>query len=390
MPVSAPNPDRNEASRQSKAALPGQCIVVGVSGGVDSAVALKCLKDSGAVLRAVFMKNWDEDDADEFCSAEQDLADARAVCELLDVPLLTVNFSYEYWERVFAHFLAEHRLGRTPNPDVLCNQVLKFDAFLDYAKDLGATQIATGHYARVTQRNGRFRLLRAHDENKDQTYFLHRLNQQQLQYARFPLGELHKPAVRELARQAQFANHNKKDSTGLCFIGERPFAQFLGRFVDPDPGPMCTTDGEIVGEHGGLAFYTIGQRQGLGIGGRTGGTQAPWYVAGKRMHDNTLIVVQGSEHPALFAPALIADSVHWIGAVRPAMPLRCEARIRHRQSLQSCTVTENSADATGTSLQVLFKQPQRAIAPGQSVVFYRGDECLGGAVIERALAASQH
>jgi tRNA-specific 2-thiouridylase len=390
VPVPAADSPQNRPHLEPSAPLPQQCIVVGVSGGVDSAVALKCLKESGVAVRAVFMKNWDEDDGQDFCSAEQDLADARAVCELLDVPLLTVNFSYEYWERVFAQFLVEHRRGRTPNPDVLCNQVVKFDAFLDYAKDLGATQIATGHYARVTQCSGRFKLLRAHDENKDQTYFLHRLDQQQLQFSCFPLGELHKPQVRELARQAQLPNHNKKDSTGLCFIGERPFAQFLARFVDPDPGPMCTTDGEIVGEHTGLAFYTIGQRQGLGIGGRAGAAQAPWFVADKRMHDNTLIVVQGAQHPALFASALIADSVHWIAGTVPVLPLRCAARIRHRQTLQRCTVSTSGNDSCATSLLVQFEEPQRAIAPGQSVVFYIKDECLGGAVIERAAPALKY
>ena len=359
--------------------------MVGVSGGVDSAVALKRLRDSGVAVRAVFMKNWDEDDAAEYCPAEQDLADARAVCDQLGVPLLTVNFSYEYWERVFAEFLAEHRRGRTPNPDVLCNQVLKFDAFLDYARDLGATRIATGHYARVTHADGSCKLLRARDENKDQTYFLHRLDQQQLRYACFPLGELQKPQVRELARQAQLPIHDKKDSTGLCFIGERPFTEFLARFLKPDPGPIRALDGGIIGEHRGLAFYTIGQRQGLGIGGRADALQAPWYVAAKRIDDNTLVVVQGGHHPALFAPALIADAAHWIAGKAPMLPLRCEARIRHRQALQWCTVRENPDADHRDSLLVEFEQAQRAIAPGQSVVFYRDEECLGGAVIEGAV-----
>ena len=383
--VPLPAPHRLEPSSESRGerdAAPRQpCIVVGVSGGVDSAVALMRLRDSGVALRAVFMKNWDEDDEEAYCPAAQDLADARAVCERLGVPLLTVNFSYEYWEQVFEQFLAEHRSGRTPNPDVLCNQVLKFDAFLNYARDLGATRIATGHYARLANHDGRFKLLRARDENKDQTYFLHRLDQQQLQCACFPLGELHKPQVRELARQAQLPIHDKKDSTGLCFIGERPFAEFLARFVDPDPGPIRTPGGEVVGEHRGLAFYTIGQRQGLGIGGRAGGAQSPWYVAGKRLHDNTLVAVQGAEHPALFAQALIAESAHWIAGSPPVLPVRCSARIRHRQALQRCTVSKNE----GESLHVRFEQPQRAVAPGQSVVFYRDDECLGGAFIERAV-----
>ena len=388
-----PTPHLSEPDSQSRDQPSGTrcepCTVVGVSGGVDSAVALQRLKDAGVALRAVFMKNWDEDDAHEYCSAEQDLADARAVCEQLDVPLLTVNFSYEYWERVFEEFLAEHRRGRTPNPDVLCNQALKFDAFLDYARDLGANRIATGHYARVTQRSGRFKLLRAHDENKDQTYFLHRLDQRQLSYACFPLGELHKTAVRELARQSQLPIHDKKDSTGLCFIGERPFTEFLARYLAPDPGPICTLDGESIGVHRGLAFYTIGQRQGLGIGGRAGAAQLPWYVADKRMSDNALLVVQGGDHPALFAPALIAGSAHWIAGTPPVLPLRCAARIRHRQPLQWCTVSHNQCNEHGNRrlLHVHFEQPQRAVAPGQSVVFYDDDECLGGAVIERALHA---
>lgn len=376
------------ADRASGASPSPESIVVGVSGGVDSAVALKRIRDTGVPVQAVFMKNWDEDDMDEFCSAEQDLADARAVCEQLDVPLLTVNFSFEYWERVFEDFLAEHRRGRTPNPDVMCNQVLKFDAFLDYARDLGATHIATGHYARIDQLDSRFRLLRAYDENKDQTYFLHRLDQRQLACARFPLGELDKPAVRELARQSKLPVHDKKDSTGLCFIGERPFADFLARFVEPDPGPIRTPQGETVGEHRGLAFYTIGQRQGLGIGGRADAAQLPWYVADKHMRDNVLLVVQGGNHPALFTTELIADSVHWIAGFAPPLPLHCEARIRHRQHLQTCTVIADRAntqqqDSAPQTLRVQFENPQRAVAPGQSVVFYLGEECLGGAIIQR-------
>jgi tRNA-specific 2-thiouridylase len=358
--------------------MPSESIVVGVSGGVDSAVALKCLTEADIPVRAVFMKNWDEDDQDQYCSAEQDLADARAVCEALHVPLTTVNFSYEYWERVFEEFLAEHRRGRTPNPDVLCNQVLKFDAFLDFAKDLGGTHIATGHYARIQERNGEYHLLRAVDENKDQTYFLHRLNQQQLRQARFPLGELCKPEVRELARHAGLAIHDKKDSTGLCFIGERPFTEFLGRFIDRDPGAIVTLDGEQIGEHRGLAFYTIGQRQGLGIGGRAGAAPAPWYVADKNMRDNELLVVQGSDHPALFSLALTADSVHWIAGSPPTLPLHCTARIRHRQALQACIVQLSDHDG----LHVQFETPQRAVTPGQNVAFYIEDECLGGAIID--------
>lgn len=357
-------------------------VAVGVSGGVDSAVALMRLQQAGYPVQAVFMKNWEEDDDDGYCAAAADLEDARRVCDRLQVPLRTVNFSYEYWERVFQGFLAEHRRGRTPNPDVLCNQELKFSAFLDYARDLGAARIATGHYARIDERDGVHRLRRASDENKDQTYFLHRLDQSQLAAAYFPLGDMDKPAVRRAARAAGLDVHAKKDSTGICFIGERPFADFLQRFLAPDPGAMETVAGEAVGEHRGLPFYTIGQRQGLGVGGRAGMSGEPWYVVRKDLSRNVLTVAQGRTHPALWASALATEPAHWVGGEAPALPFACAARIRHRQALQRCTVDTGPGD----TLQVRFHTPQWAVTPGQSVVLYRGDECLGGAVIDHAIS----
>jgi tRNA-specific 2-thiouridylase len=369
--------------RSSAPRLPrdGEAIVVGVSGGVDSAVALMRLRDAGASVRAVFMKNWDEDDADGHCPAARDLADARAVCAQLDLPLSTVNFSHEYWEQVFQGFLQEHRRGRTPNPDVTCNQELKFRAFLDYAGDLGAACIATGHYARRVPDAGGWQLLRARDEDKDQSYFLHRLDQSQLARARFPLGDLDKTEVRRVARDAGLPVHAKKDSTGICFIGERPFAAFLARYLPAEPGAMETPAGTVVGTHQGLAFHTIGQRQGLGIGGRANTSGEPWYVAGKDLARNVLVVVQGRAHPALQARRLRSEPAHWIAGHAPALPLHCHARIRHRQPLQACRVT---ALADG-ALQVCFEHPQWAVTPGQSVVFYRDLVCLGGARIDAAV-----
>lgn len=356
-------------------------VVVGLSGGVDSAVSALLLKDQGMAVEAVFMKNWDEDDGSEWCTAAADLADARAICARLEVPLRDVNFSHEYWEDVFENFLAEYRRGRTPNPDVLCNQQVKFRAFLEYARDLGAEQIATGHYARIEYRDGHYRLREALDKRKDQSYFLYRLNQQQLSHALFPLGELPKSRVRALARAAGLAVHAKKDSTGICFIGERPFAQFLARYIPAQPGPIESQDGQSLGQHQGLAFYTIGQRQGLGIGGRRTGSGAPWYVAAKDHTRNTLIAVQGHDHPALHARALEASDVHWISGRAPDFPYACKARIRYRQSARQCRV-EAAADGR---LTVYFTSHQWAVSAGQSVVFYNGDECLGGAIIDRAL-----
>lgn len=355
-------------------------VVVGLSGGVDSAVAALRLLEQGHRVRAVFMKNWDEDDAAGTCPARQDLEDAQAVADRLGIELRTVSFSAEYWDRVFEYFLAEYASGRTPSPDILCNREIKFRAFLDYATGRGADYIATGHYARIA-RDSEQHLLCGVDRGKDQTYFLHALDQAQLARSLFPLGTLHKQEVRELARAAGLRNYAKKDSTGICFIGERRFREFLARYLVRQPGDLCTPDGTVVGRHDGVAFCTIGQRHGLGIGGRRASSGAPWYVADKDTARNIVYVVQGADHPALFHPALRASRLHWIPASVPRAALRVRARIRHRQELQDCELQPSAGD----SCIVAFDTPQRAIAPGQSVVFYAGDECLGGAVIEAAL-----
>jgi len=355
-------------------------IVVGLSGGVDSAVAALLLKQSGHRLSAVFMKNWDDDDDEAYCPAKADLEDARDVCEQLGIEIQTVSFSAEYWNRVFRHFLDEYQAGRTPNPDILCNREIKFRAFLDYALAHGADAIATGHYARLAG-NGATRLLRAADAGKDQTYFLHALDQFQLQRSVFPVGHLQKTEVRKLAAQAGLRNHDKKDSTGICFIGERKFRDFLERYLPRRPGEIRALDDRVVGRHQGLMFYTIGQREGLGIGGQQGAAGDPWYVAGKDTVHNILRVVQGVDHPALFNRRLRTGKVHWISGTAPALPLECTARIRYRQADGPCVVARGPAD----SCSVEFAEPQRAVTPGQSVVFYDGETCLGGGVIEQAI-----
>jgi tRNA-specific 2-thiouridylase len=355
-------------------------VIIGLSGGVDSAVAALLLLEQGHELGAVFMKNWDEDDAAGYCPAEQDLEDAQAVADRLGIELRTVSFSSEYWDRVFAFFLAECRAGRTPSPDIICNREIKFRAFLDYAAGLGADFIATGHYARI-ERQPRVRLLKGVDALKDQTYFLHTLDRDQLARSLFPLGELRKAEVRRMARAAAFPNYDKKDSTGICFIGERRFSSFLASYLEKNPGEIRTLDETVVGTHEGLMFYTIGQRQGLGIGGRKSSSGEPWYVAGKDMAANVLYVVQGKDHPALLANGLRASQLHWIPGPSPDMAMACTARIRHQQPVQSCMLHP----APDNTCSVLFDAPQRAIAPGQSVVFYQGDECLGGAMIEQAM-----
>jgi tRNA-specific 2-thiouridylase len=353
-------------------------VVVGLSGGVDSAVAAWLLRRQGHDVQAVFMKNWEEDDTAEYCSAAVDLEDARAVCGKLDIPLHTRNFSGEYWEHVFSHFLAEYRAGRTPNPDVLCNKEIKFKIFLEHALALGAGHIATGHYARIAHRDGYYRLLKARDGNKDQSYFLHALDQTQLTKAWFPLGELTKPQVRRLAQQAGFANAAKKDSTGICFIGERRFKDFLSRYLPAQPGEMRTPDGELIGRHDGLMYYTLGQRQGLGIGGSRDGSGEAWYVVAKDLEHNALIVAQGHDHPLLYRDRLLARNLNWIAETPAPIPFRCTAKTRYRQADQACTIVQLEQDAC----EVVFDAPQRAITPGQSVVFYRGEECLGGGVIQ--------
>ena len=354
--------------------------MVALSGGVDSAVALMRLVEAGVPVQAMFMKSWEEDDRAGYCSAAEDLADAQRVCDRLGVPLHTVNCSDAYWNAVFLRFIRALEDGLTPNPDVLCNREVKFDAFVEHARRLGAGRVATGHYARIERTIDGPRLLRGADPVKDQSYFLHALDRSQLEPAVFPLGDLHKRTVRAMACRAGLAPHDKPDSTGICFVGERRFTPFLARFVDETPGPVETGDGTCVGEHRGLAFFTIGQRRGLGIGGRSGGVQAPWYVAAKDHARNALIVVQGHDHPALLSPRLRVRDMHWIAGAPPPMPLRCGAKIRYRQADQACTVRPGER-GEGT-LDLSFEQPQWAAAPGQYAVLYDGDECLGGGVIE--------
>ena len=358
-----------------------QHIVVGLSGGVDSAVAAHLLKAAGHKVDAVFMKNWDEDDTDQFCSAAQDLADAEQICEQLNISLRTVNFSSEYWDLVFEYFLAEHRAGRTPNPDILCNTEIKFKVFLDYATELGAERIATGHYAQVNLENNITELCTATDDNKDQTYFLHGLNQQQLASAMFPLGSLEKSQVRQIAADLNLQVHAKKDSTGICFIGERKFRNFLQQYIDVDPGNIVDTQGNMVGQHQGITFFTIGQRQGLGIGGVSAASEEPWYVVEKRIAANELVVAQGSDHPALFSHGLIVENMHWIHSDYQQNLSIGQAKIRYRQSPQSCAITQ--LDDRQWRLQ--FNQPQRAVTPGQYAVIYRDNVCLGGGVINRCM-----
>ena len=352
-------------------------IVVGMSGGVDSAVAALLLKREGYDVVGLFMKNWEDDDSDEYCSTRQDFLDAAAAADVIGIELEAVNFAAEYKDRVFAEFLREYQAGRTPNPDVLCNAEIKFKAFLDHAIDLGATRIATGHYARVQQENGLFKLLRGVDQAKDQSYFLHRLNQSQMGRVVFPLGELKKTEVRKIAAEARLPNHAKKDSTGICFIGERPFREFLNRYLPREPGPIMTPQGMRVGTHIGLAFYTIGQRKGIGIGGKAGGPGDAWYVAQKDPGANALIVVQGHDHMLLMRNTLTAQDASWISGDAPVAGSTHSARTRYRQADSTCVVTRSEDDG----IAVEFARPQWAVTPGQSVVLYEGAACLGGAVI---------
>lgn len=359
----------------------GRRVIVGLSGGVDSAVAALRLVQAGWQVEGLFMKNWEEDDTHTYCAAATDLSDAQGVADRLGIRLHTVNFATEYWDQVFEHFLAEYRAGRTPNPDILCNREIKFKAFLDYALMLGADYIATGHYAGLNPISAdQSELCCALDQNKDQTYFLHLLNQHALHHTQFPLQSVTKPQVRALAAKAGLANARKKDSTGICFIGECRFRDFLAGYLPTQPGEIVTTSGEVLGTHQGALYYTLGQREGLGIGGQAQYGTAPWFVAAKDMAQNRLVVVQGHDHPHLFRQSLVARPAHWIAGSAPANTFRCLARCRHRQPLQAChvTVDRNQANA----VQVLFDQPQRAITPGQAVVFYADQVCLGGGTIQ--------
>ncbi|MGV6853250.1 MAG: tRNA 2-thiouridine(34) synthase MnmA [bacterium] len=353
-------------------------IIVGLSGGVDSSVAALLLKQQGEDVTGMFMKNWEEDDRDGHCTAHEDLADAEAVARVLNIPVVTRNFSGEYWDNVFAYFLDEYRAGRTPNPDILCNREIKFKTFLEHAKDLGADKIATGHYARVDYTDGSYQLLRGKDHNKDQSYFLYTLGQQQLAATLFPIGELEKPLVRQLAENNHLITHNKKDSTGICFIGERDFKVFLSQYIPAQPGKIITEDGVEIGEHSGLMYFTLGQRKGLGIGGTKSGDGTPWFVADKRMQERELVVVQGHNHPALFSTGLKASQLSWVAGQAPAQQWRCTAKTRYRQDDSPCKVTLIGED----QILVDFEQPQWATTPGQSVVFYQDDICLGGGVID--------
>jgi tRNA-specific 2-thiouridylase len=359
----------------------GARVTVGLSGGVDSSVAALLLQRQGFAVSGVFMKNWQEQDPLYTCTAADDANDARQVCQTLGIEFNGINFSGEYWQRVFQHFLTEYAQGRTPNPDILCNKEIKFRVFLDHALAQGADHIATGHYARVSEENGRRVLMTGADADKDQSYFLYTLGQEQLAKVIFPLGGLKKSQVRSLAAAAGFANHGKKDSTGVCFIGERNFRKFLRYYFNANPGTMRTTGGDVVGEHDGLMFYTIGQRQGLGIGGKQHSDGRPWYVAGKDPVNNTLIVVQGRDHPALFTSTLTAEHLHWVAGTPPPAPFRCQAKTRYRQTAQSCEIVA----LEDGRCRVRFDSPQWAVTPGQAVVFYRGERCLGGGTIDAAV-----
>ncbi|WP_136247735.1 tRNA 2-thiouridine(34) synthase MnmA [Halomonas borealis] len=359
-------------------------VIVGMSGGVDSSVSALLLLEQGYEVEGLFMKNWDEDDGTEYCTAKEDLADAEAVCAKLRIPLHTANFAAEYWDNVFEHFLAEYQAGRTPNPDILCNREIKFKVFLEYAEMLGAERIATGHYVRGGQASGdldgdqRPRLLKGLDANKDQSYFLHAVPEAAIARTLFPVGELEKPEVRALAERHDLVTAKKKDSTGICFIGERRFRDFLKQYLPAQPGTIETPDGDVIGEHMGLMYYTLGQRQGLGIGGLAHYSDAPWFVAEKDLERNVLVAVQGKHHPLLYTDSLATEAMDWVAGEPPAVTGRLTAKTRYRQEDVACRF-ETREDG---GVQVRFDDPQRAVTPGQSLVLYDGDICLGGGVIK--------
>ncbi len=350
-------------------------VVVGMSGGVDSSVTAHLLKEQGYDVIGIFMKNWDDTDEFGVCTATEDYNDVIAVCNQIGIPYYAVNFEKEYWDKVFTYFLDEYKKGRTPNPDVMCNKEIKFKAFLDHALKLGADYVATGHYARVRHHeDGSVEMLRGVDNNKDQTYFLNQLTEAQLSKVMFPIGDIDKQKVREIALEQDLATAKKKDSTGICFIGERNFKTFLSQYLPAQPGEMRTLNGELKGQHGGLMYYTIGQRHGLGIGG----DGDPWFVVGKNLEDNILYVEQGFHHDALYSDYLIASDVSFVNATGLTEPLKCTAKFRYRQKDVGVTVTAHGDDV----VKVTFDEPVRAITPGQAVVFYDGDVCLGGATID--------
>ena len=357
-------------------------VIVGMSGGVDSSVSAYLLQQQGYEVVGLFMKNWEEDDNEEYCSAATDLADAQAVCDKLGIKLLTINFAAEYWDNVFEHFLAEYRAGRTPNPDILCNKEIKFKAFLDYAaEDLGADYIATGHYVRKGEHNGKVQLLRGLDKNKDQSYFLYTLSEAQISKSLFPVGELEKPQVRKIAEELGLVTAAKKDSTGICFIGERKFRDFLARYLPAQSGLIRSVDGEVIGEHQGLMYHTLGQRKGLGIGGLKNAEETPWYVVDKDVEHNELIVAQGYDHPTLYSGGLIAGQLHWVDRQLIRKTINCTVKTRYRQQDLPCQI--NPID--DEHIEVIFDQPIAAVTPGQSAVFYLGEVCLGGGIIEERI-----
>lgn len=351
-------------------------VICGMSGGVDSSVSALLLKEQGYEVSGVFMKNWEEADPSGYCPSAKDAMDAKAVSDKIGIKLDLVNFAKDYWDKVFEYFLTEYKAGRTPNPDILCNKEIKFRAFLDYAMDKGADYIATGHYVRKRVTNGKAELLKGLDNNKDQSYFLCAINQAQLEKALFPVGELEKPAVREMAKAARLITHNKKDSTGICFIGERRFKEFLQNYIPAQPGIIEDEDGIKIGKHDGLMYHTLGQRQGLHIGGVKDRPELPWYVAKKDLDRNVLIAVQGHDHPLLLQPSLVANQLNWLAGEAPAKTFKAMAKTRYRQADQACTVEIKDDQAF-----VNFEEPQWAVTPGQSVVFYDGEVCLGGGVI---------
>lgn len=359
-------------------------VIVGMSGGVDSSVSALLLIQQGYQVEGLFMKNWDEDDGTEYCTAKEDLADAQQVCDKLGIKLHTANFAAEYWDNVFEHFLAEYKAGRTPNPDILCNKEIKFKAFLEYALMLGADFIATGHYVRKgfqsTKNGDKALLLKGLDNNKDQSYFLYAVGHTEIERSLFPVGELEKPEVRRLAQEHDLITHNKKDSTGICFIGERRFKDFLEQYLPAQPGDIKTLEGDTIGRHSGLMYHTIGQRQGLGIGGLANYSDEPWYVVEKDLDNNVLLVTQSSDDQPLYKTHLEAGNLDWVAHQAPELPLKCKAKCRYRQADQECTIYPLEEG----KIEVHFVEAQRAITPGQSVVFYLDEVCLGGGIINRA------
>ena len=360
-------------------------VIVGMSGGVDSSVSAYLLQQQGYQVEGLFMKNWEEDDTDEYCAAAEDLKDAQAICEKLGIKLHTINFATEYWDNVFEYFLAEYKAGRTPNPDIMCNKEIKFKAFLEFAcEDLQADYIATGHYVQREFRNNRWVMVRGNDNNKDQSYFLYTLNEQQLAHTLFPVGHIEKPEVRAIAEQAGLITHNKKDSTGICFIGERKFKDFLAQYLPAQPGIIESAEGEKVGQHDGLMYHTLGQRKGLRIGGLANAGEEPWYVVEKDLRRNVLIVGQGHNHPRLFSKGLIANQLHWVTREELTQPIHCTVKTRYRQEDVPCTVTPIIDNSNG-EYRIDFEEPQSSVTPGQSVVFYQGDVCLGGGILDTLL-----